>query len=351
MSRAGETPRRPRKEKRARRNSAWTRHRPFVSKSVAVLVALGLVGCGGGAHGPTAVHVGGDAIGQSTVAHWTHVIERGGMLGGSGREDQGTPRERALAFLISSTWLAGEAKRLGLAVSAQAVDRAMMERRAAGGEAEFDEGLRATWQTPADVKLEIRAELALAAIRRSLVKQASLVSEGEIAGFYKSHRRMFVASEARDVDLIESFPSRSAAAALVKRIGGGPRFAKKAFHEEPSRASIARWKAIPEKVAVLRAIFAARLGVLSAPMRLSGSWIVFVVRRKIPARLKPLAEVRGEIMKRLIAHRRRQIVASFNREYKARWSARTSCRPGYVVQGCAQYSGSIAPEENQFSSG
>jgi len=273
------------------------------------------------------------------------------MLGGSRREEEGAPRERALAFLISSVWLAAEAKRLGLAVSGEAVNRAAMERRAADGDAEFDEGLHATGQTPADIKLEISTELALAAIRRSLVKRASLVSEAEIAGFYKSHRSMFVVSEARDVDLIESFPSRSAAAALVKRIGGGPRFAKKAFHEEPSRASIARWKAIPEKVAVFRAIFSARLGVLSSPMRLRGSWIVFVVRRKIPARLRPLAEVRGEIVKRLITLRRSQITAQVNREYKALWSARTSCRAGYIVQGCAQYSGSIAPEENQFASG
>jgi hypothetical protein len=161
---------------------------------------------------------------------------------------------------------------------------------------------------------------------------------------------MFVVPVMRDVDLIEVLPSRAAAAALVRRIGGGPRFARRAFHEEIARA-FGAGSTSHEKLAVIRAIFAARPGTVSRPMRLDGHWTVFVVRKIRPARLKPLAEVRGEILKRLIARRRDRITAQFNRQFKARWSARTSCRTGYVVQGCAQYSGPIAPEENQFASG
>lgn len=338
------------REKRVRRYSALVWHRRLFANTIAACVALGAAGCAGGAEGPTVVRVGGDAIGQRTVAHWSRVAERGGLFDGTSAAGTGTPKERGVAFLISSAWLVGEAARLGVAVPASAVSRAASERSTATGEAEFDESLHAAGQTRADVEREVRAELSLAAIRRSLAKRAALVSGGEIAAFYESNRRMFVISEVRDVDLIESFPSRAVAVAVVKRIGGGRRFAKKAFHEKPLRSSIAKWK-IADKKVVLRAIFAARPGAVSKPMRMSGRWIVFVVRRIVPPSLEPLAQVRGEIVRLLIARRRKQIGAQFEREYKARWTARTSCRPGYVVQGCAQYSGPVASVENEFASG
>ena len=297
-----------------------------------------------------AVRVGRDAISQSSVTHWARVIERGGILSESKLNNRGTPRQRALAFLISSSWLIGEAARLGLSIPAEAVERGSTERKAAGGTAESAEELQATGQTTADVKLEVRDELTLAAIRRRLAKQVATVSDAEIARFYSGHQRMFIAPERRYVDLIESLRSRSAAVALVSQIGGGQRFAKKAFHEIRSRAELGKWR-IPDKEAILRAIFASRPGVVSQPMPLSGSWALFVLRKAVPPRLQSLSEVRGEITKRLVAYRRSRILSRFNREYKARWTAKTSCSPGYVVQGCVQYAGPNMPEENEFASG
>lgn len=317
---------------------------------LAMLLALYLSGCGGSGSSPVAVSVGDAVIGARTVAHWTHVIARGGMIDASRREDSLSPRTRALRFLISSAWLDGEARRLGFVISGQAVSRGAAERRTASGEGEFDQSLRATGQSDADVGLEVRNELALAAIRRSLAKRAAAVSDAEAAKFYEDNRKSFVASEERKVDLIETLPSRAAALALVRRVGGGRGFAKKAFHEEPTRASIAKWRQLDKK-AVLRAIFAARPGVVSAPMKMSGAWLVFVVRKIRPPRLQSLAEVKSRIVKRLVARRRYDLLASFAREYDAHWTARTNCRPGYVVQGCAQYAGPIAAGENQFASG
>lgn len=294
------------------------------------------------------MRVGRDAIRQATVEHWARVIKRGGTLSGLRRSDQGTARERAVELLISFKWLVDEAERLRLPVSSRSAEAALIERRATNGGAEFEEGLHATGQTIADVKLEIHAELALAAISRSLVKRAARVGEGEIGDFYERNRGMFVVPEARYVDLIETLPSRAAAVALIKRLGSGPRFAKKAFHETIPRGFAVGLRSL-EKAAIVHAIFAARQGVVGAPMRLNRRWTVFVVRGTRPARLRPLAQVRREIVRRLVARRRTRITARFDREYKARWTAQTSCRAGYVVRGCTQYPGPTVTEENVFS--
>ncbi|HTB71017.1 MAG TPA: hypothetical protein VK707_08560 [Solirubrobacteraceae bacterium] len=47
--------------------------------------------------------------------------------------------------------------------------------------------------------------------------------------------------------------------------------------------------------------------------------------------------------KGLTGAQQQQALARFIREFTAKWSARTSCQPGYVVQECKEYKGVKAP--------
>lgn len=359
-------PPRPRREKRAGQYSPDGQRGPRPVRSsrraisgntiaratvvVAVLLVAGLAACGADTQGPVVVRVSAARIGKTTVDHWARVIQRGGTLEGLRGEQHGTARQRSLALLISSEWLRGEAERQGLAVSDHAVDLGLAERREANGGSEFEESLHATGKTVADVKLEIGAELAGKAIARRLARRATEITQREIADFYSRNRHLFVVPGEREVELIENLSSPSAATALVNRIGTGRRFSKMALREALKRNTGAA-SSTPDIEVVTDAIFAAPRGVVSQPMRLNHAWTVFVVRKVTPATLKPLANVRGEIIQRLTTRRRQEITAKFEQEYRVRWTARTSCRPGYVVQGCAQYTGPMVTEEDQFSLG
>lgn len=337
--------RRLRPSRRAKSGNAVVR----ATGVVAALLVVGLAACGADTQGPVVVRVGVAAIGKTTVDHWTRVIQRGGTFEELRGEQHGMPRQRALALLISSDWLMGEAERQGLRASDHAVEQALVERRDANGGSEFEEGLRATGQSVADVKREIGAELAAKAISRGLARRAAEITQPEIVDFYRRNRHLFLVPEERDAELIENLPSPSAATALVNRIGTGPRFSKMALHEALQR-NAGGASSTPDIEGVTGAIFTAPRGVVSRPMRLNHAWTVFVVRKIVPATLKPLAKVRSEVVQRLTARRRRQLAAEFNKQYKARWTARTSCRLGYVVQKCAQYAGPLVAEEDLFSS-
>jgi hypothetical protein len=328
----------------------WKPCRAAVGLAVVFAVlALSLSACGGGSGGPAVVHVGSAAIGKASVEHWMRVIERGGDFEGLAIDPNGTPRQRALAFLISSRWLDGEAARQGLSISGEAVDRAMSERKAADGSDEFQRGLDETGQSIDDVRLEIKSELEAAAINRELAVRAGRLAEPEIVSYYQSHRTLFSHHEVRNVELIEKLPSPSAARALVSRIGTGKRFSAKAFHEALARAVGAK-PSPPERESVTNAIFVARQGVPSRPMRLGGAWTVFIVRKIIPGALKPLEDVRGEVVERLAAIRLGRIKAAFQADYRRRWITQTRCGPGYVVQGCARYAGLAEAPENPLAS-
>lgn len=357
---------RSRREKRASRDSDQARHgvslpkvsrRAKLGSAVArasvmagLLLVAAFAACGGDARGPVVVRVGQAAISKATVDHWARVIERGGTLGGVREEPHDTPTQRAVAFLVSADWLSGETAVQGLTVSDHAVDQALTERKEANGGAEFRESLDATGQTLADVKLEVRAELARAAIRRMLTRRAAQITEPEISGYYTNHRSSFRVAERRVFDLIKNLPSQAVARALARRLGTGSRFTKKAVHETLDRPSIL--DADTEKHAVLRAVFTSSSGMIVGPMRFKRRWTLFVVREVEPARTEPLAlaKVRSTVVKRLTAEREQQIVSEFTKAYRIRWTARTSCDPGFLAQGCAQYHGPIEPEGSTFTS-
>jgi foldase protein PrsA len=329
------------KERQAQRS--WLGRLPA---AIALGFGLVLVGCSDDPASPTVVRINERSITKQAVDHWARAMARGANVGGAYNDPGQTLRQRALAFLISSAWLRGEAAEQGVSPSAEVVASALGERREANGAAEFEQSLRASGQTLEDVKLEVETRLASAAVRHHLLARVRAVTEADVHSYYRGHRQLFLIPEKRDVELVENVPSPGAARALVARIGIGPKFAKKAFHEQLQIRPGERLQ--PDIERVTHAIFKTPIGVASHPMRLNGHWTVFVVRRVIPARLKPLAGVRPVIVARIGARHRGDALAAFTAAYRRRWTARTNCREGYVVQGCAQYAGPSRPEPEPF---
>jgi hypothetical protein len=311
-------------------------------------LALGAGGCGRD-RSPVAVRVGERTISEQAVAHWTRVIATGSRLEGFDPGGRGGPREQALQLLIAAAWLYEEALAQGVGPSSQAVERVLEERREANGASEFEQSLRASHQTASDVRLEIEAELAAAAIRREVLSRVPAVGEPEILAYYTTHRAMFRIPEKRTVDLLENLRSPEAAHALVERIGIGASFARAAFHEQLELHSGSRVE--PDIKRVTQAIFAANVGVPSRPLRLNGHWTVFVVRKISPATFKPLRAARAQIVTRLTADRRSQALAAFSSAYRARWTARTSCHPRYIVHNCARYAVPAQPQPAPLTAG
>ena len=314
--------------------------------AIALGFLLAVPGCGGDPGSPTLVRIGENSITKATADHWARTMARGASVGGVYNDPRRALRQRALAFLISSAWLRGEAAELGVSPSTDAIASTLRDRREANGAEEFERSLRASGQTPDDVKLEVEASLASAAVRHYVLSHAPAVTEADVRSYYRAHRPLFLIRERRNVELVEKLPSPAAARALVARIGTGSEFSKKAFHEQlqiyPGE------HLLPDIEHVTHAIFATPVGVVSAPMSLNGHWTVFVVRKVIPARLKPLAKVRPLIVARVAARHRGDALDTFTAAYRRRWTARTNCRSADVVQGCAQYRGPSQPEPDPF---
>jgi hypothetical protein len=338
-----------------RRPPMW--RRSHTSRVVLTLAAALLAGrftaCGGDGTGPTVVSVGGLAIGQHSVEHWTSVIARGAVVANVFGSQQ-SPRQQALTLLVNSDWLIAEALRSGLRLSKRQLARIVAAQKQAtpNGPGEFHSMLAATGETQADVEFEATARWAASALARKLADTAEERARAEVtpaivARFYRRHIAAYHRRERRFYDLHEYIPTRARALALKKKLGSRQRFAEGANKEKPFRPT--SFKNLPGQAVAYRAVFAAKVGVLTGPLPLQGQWCLFVIRRIEPARLQPLSEVRGAIEAKLLAQARTRTRTALIAAYRARWTARTDCRPGYVVQKCRQYTGRRKPEGEPFA--
>ncbi len=321
--------------------------RRFVAIALMLMVLAGAAGCGGDKRSPVVVRVGEVTIDLATIDHWTRAITLGSAVESVTGRSRATPRQKALEFLISANWAIAAAAEHGLEVSDGAVERALKDRSEAApnGRPEFEEEITATGQTLSDVKLEVKASLALAALRESLSRHVPLVRQAQIADYYKHHLQGFRIPDQRVVDLIEEIRGYTHAVALGKQLGPGARFAKRAIRELVPRQTPYE-DAHRENGRMVQAIFATPPGRVGGPVVYHSRWVLLVVRKLVPGSVKPLTKVNAEIAERLSEERHRRALASFLETYRQEWTAKTRCKGGFIVQKCSEYRGRMMPEGN-----
>lgn len=315
--------------------------------ALALALAVAGVGAGCGSNmNERVAAVGKGPITGRAVNHWAAALESASVETTDPPPTGRSWTQRAVDLLISSRWLMGEASRLRVAPTRAAIRRRLHERieEVPGGRPAFVESLRGSQRTVADVELEVGMELAVAALRRIALDSQQPVSLEAIEAYYRAHEARYRTPERRYIDIVEKLRSPSAARAVATRFGSGSRLARIAYHEVFERP--ASFAPGTEKGRLLKAVFEAQPGVLSVPMRLNHAWAVFVVRRIVPAGVRPLRSVRHSIRERLRALAREEALARFAASLRQRWRPSTSCQPRFVVPKCAQYKGPAVTEAN-----
>ncbi len=147
--------------------------RGLLASGAMLALAAGIASRGGATRtaperSPTVVVVGGTAITKSDVQHWMTALSLSDARERSLRRDE-SPLQQTVSFLITSRWMIDEAHRRKLGVRAREVDQALEgQENAYTTRSEFTELLKESGRTIADLRFELEAELAFAALRRML---------------------------------------------------------------------------------------------------------------------------------------------------------------------------------------
>ncbi len=84
---------------------------------------------------------------------------------------------------------------------------------------------------------------------------------------------------------------------------------------------------------------------VAGPVSYEGSYFVFEVEKLNPEKVQTLDEVSSQIKSQLTQQLAQESFSEFVAGYQSKWTSRTFCASGFVIERCANYVGSGHPSE------
>ncbi len=250
-------------------------------------------------------------------------------------------RDQVLQFLILEKWVSGEAADQGIKLTAKEgeADFAKAKKDAFPKESDFDKFLQQSGMTVADARFQVFFNSVYTKLREKAVKGADKVTDKSVATFYAKNKKRFAQPETRDVRVVLTKTKDKADAAL-KALRNGDSFktvTKKYSIDQASKATggvlsgIA--KGSQEKV-FDTALFSAKKGVLTGPVKVQFGYYVFKVQKIVAAKQQTLKESEPAIRQELTASNQKAADDKFNADLRKKWKAQTNCRKGFIMDQC-----------------
>jgi parvulin-like peptidyl-prolyl isomerase len=260
---------------------------------------------------------------------------------------------RALDRLIVDDWTVGGAAELGVSVSEASVRKLVEGYEHEKSASALQARLALQDRTVADLEVEERVQLLGEGIRQVLGKRTSHITQAQVVAYYDQHKASFGTPERRVLEIARAATEKEAL--KVKReIASGRSFASVVRKLPLGQPIYSTNGLVPEYSSDMyeepplnNAIFAVKPHVLSGPVKIYLGYYIFEVKRIIPATQKTLAQSAAAIRAQLPSELYNQALVSFIKHWRATWTARTDCQPGYVVAKCKQYKAPVGalPED------
>jgi foldase protein PrsA len=362
-------------------------------RGTAALSAVFLVGtvvaaCGG-LPGDAVVSVGGTPITKATFTHWMGVAAAGATAAEPGKKASKPPvpeppdytaciahlettapkpakgktpptrsqykaqceqqytayKQEVLDFLISSQWVLSEASEQGIHASESEVKKQFetLKKQQFPKESAFREFLARSGESEADLLQRVRLQLLARKIQEKVTKDAKKKpSKAEIQKYYNEHKAQFGKPESRNIQLILT-KTEGAAKSAKSEIEGGKSFeavAKRVSIDPLTKRNGGTLNEVTpgeEEKSLSTALFAAKVGLLSGPVKTPFGYYVFKVSKVNASSQQSLAQAEAAISQQLQSQSQQKALSTFVSSFKKKWTERTECRAGYVVPDCKEY--------------
>jgi foldase protein PrsA len=336
-----------------------------------------VAGCGG-VPGNAVADVDGTTIEKSTFDHWLSVASRAGgqaaaaapkppnfadcikqkrkttpkpakgqpkvtdsQLKTQCKQEYGALRDQVMQLLVSFEWIEGEAKEQNIKVSDKEIQKTFdkQKKEAFPKEADFAKFLKDSGQTEKDIIKRVRLDTLSNKIREKVTKGKDKVSDAEITTYYNKNKERFAQPERRDLRIVLT-KGEAKAKQAKKAIAGGQDFAKVAKKFSIDQASKAQGGKLPavakgqQEKALDNAIFKAKKGELTGPVKTQFGYYVFEVTKVTPASQQTLAQAKTTIKQTLASQNQQKALDKFVKSFRKRWKAKTDCADAYRTQDC-----------------
>jgi foldase protein PrsA len=253
-------------------------------------------------------------------------------------------QQEVLGFLISSNWVIGEAKSLGVKISDAEVKKQFekIKTQQFPKAAEFEKFLKTSGQSVSDLLLRVKLNLLSQKIQQKIVKQKSTVTQADIAKYFKENPKRFSVAEKRNL-LIILTKTEDQAKKAKQEVESGKSFesvAKRVSIDPTSKSNGGKLTGVvkgQEEKSLDAAVFSAKKNVLSGPIKTPFGYYIFEVQTITAGSQQSLKQAEPSIKSQLTATKQQTALSKFVKEFKKKWMSKTDCRAGYVVTDCKQY--------------
>jgi parvulin-like peptidyl-prolyl isomerase len=258
----------------------------------------------------------------------------------------------AIGELLNTVWLFGEGEELGIKVTSKEVEAelAKVKKESFKTEKAFQEFLKESHYTEEEVNKRLELQVLSTKIQEKITKEAPPASEAEVEEYYEAEKAaQYTKKPTRDVRVVVNEDKKEVEAA------------KKALEADNSEAS---WKKVTKKYSpttesngglqkeiseefltepLKKDIFKSATGELVGPVKQEKNYLLLEVVKLHPEKVQPLAEVKTTISTQLTTQKQEKYFSEWVTGFQSKWTARSQCASGFLVEQCANYKGTGHP--------
>jgi foldase protein PrsA len=257
-------------------------------------------------------------------------------------------RDAAMSDLLLSRWVAGEAADRGITVSDTEVATQLAQikkQQFNNSNAQFQKFLKQAGFTIADARDRVRLMLLSQEIQKQVLPTTPTVSNDQVTEFYEANKSQFQQPETRDVrQIVNKDQAKVAQAKTLLEQDDSPQNWKKVAAKYSTdkatkdngglRKGVAQGQSEP---VVEQQIFSAAQGQLVGPIKGQAGYYLIEVQAITPAQTTPLASVSSQIKQQLGQGVQQEVATNFQLDFVGKWSSRTFCASGYVMDRCSNF--------------
>jgi foldase protein PrsA len=356
-----------------------------LSMALFALVAVAAIaaGCGGGSSasipGNAIATVDGNSVSKQEFSHWLGIVARSSGTQNATVPDppnytkcvaakrkstpkpgKGQPkvtdaqlktqcqteynslRDQVVGLLVTYRWVQGEAKDRKVTVSDADVQKSFQtqKKQSFPKEADYQKFLKQSGQTQQDILLRVKIDLLFSKIRDQVIKGKDKVSDAQVQSFYNKNKSRFSTPETRDLQIVLT-KNQAQANKAKQAIQKGQPWAKVAKQYSIDQASKAQGGKLANQAkgslekSLDAAVFSAKKGALTGPVKTQFGYYVFRVSNITPATTQPLAQAKATIKQTLASQNQQKALDGYISSFKKRWREKTTCRKGYTTSDCS----------------
>jgi foldase protein PrsA len=358
-------------------SSATTPSRFASVVGLAATAAVVAAGCGNSVPSNSVAKVGDSTITKKEFDHWLKNAAMGQQQGGQAAvpdppnfercvgglkkapQPKGVPKQsdaslkkqckqqydqlkgEVMQFLIQAEWVQQEAEARDVKVSDAEVRKSFedQKKQAFPKQADYQRFLKSSGMTEQDILFRVKLDTLQTKLTQKVTEDKTKVSEADVREYYEKNKRRFAQPERRDLNVVLT-KTRGKADQAKQQLSGGQSFKEVAKDFSIDQASKSQGGKLSDFArgqqdkALDKAVFAAKRGVLTGPVKTQFGYYVFEVAKIKKASQQSYGQAKETIRNLLRSQRESKALNAFIKDFREKYKDQTNCADDFRVAEC-----------------